>query len=238
KSIYQFHRFVRGWNDIGYNFAIDAFGRIWETRAGGVDEPVIGAQAGGYNLASTGGVMLGTFMGAVPPPGAMSSLERLLAWKLSLHGVPALGHVGVRVDPAGAGFTRYAPGTLVSLPRVAGHRDGDQTVCPGNALYGRLPSIRPRVAALAGTPARLTLLAQPQVLSPGARVPLPGKRALPRGVSVDGAPIELQTVGRSGTEFGVASTVATAVTASDGTWSTTLAPVQNTLVRALHRPAP
>src|SRR5690348_571013 len=51
RSIYQFHRFVRGYNDIGYNFAIDAFGRIWEARAGGVDEPVIGAQAGGYNFA-------------------------------------------------------------------------------------------------------------------------------------------------------------------------------------------
>jgi hypothetical protein len=238
KSIYQFHRFVRGWNDIGYNFAIDAFGRIWEARAGGVDEPVIGAHAGGYNLASTGVVILGTFMSVVPSSAALSALERLLAWKLSLHGAPALGHVGVRVDPAGAGFTRYAPGTLVSLPRVAGHRDGDQTVCPGNALYARLPSIRPRVAQLAGTPARLTLLAEPQVLAPGATVTLSGRLALPRGASVDAAPIELQTVGRSGTVFGVATTVGNAVTASDGTWSATLAPVRNTLVRALHRPAP
>jgi hypothetical protein len=183
-------------------------------------------------------VILGTFTGVVPPAPALSALERLLAWKLSLHGVPALGHVGVRVDPAGAGFTRYAPGTLVSLPRVAGHRDGDQTVCPGNALYARLPSIRPRVAQLAGMPARLTLLAEPQVLTPGATVTLSGKLALPAGASVDGAPIELQTVSRSGTVFGVATTVGNAVTASDGTWSTTLAPVRNTLVRALYRPAP
>jgi hypothetical protein len=238
RSIYRFHRFVQGWNDIGYNFAIDAFGRIWEARAGGIDEPVVGAQAGGYNLASTGVVMLGTFISALPPASALAALERLLAWKLALHGVPALGRVGVRVDPAGARFTRYAGGTLVSLPRVAGHRDGDQTACPGNALYARLPSIRPRVARLAGTPGKLTLLAEPQELTPGATVTLSGRLRLPHGASVDGVPIELQIVGRRGAEYGVATTIANVVTAADGTWSATLAPVRNTLVRALHRPTP
>jgi N-acetylmuramoyl-L-alanine amidase len=229
---------VRGWNDIGYNFAIDAFGRIWEARAGGVDEPVIGAQAGGYNLASTGVVILGTFMGVLPPPAALAALERLLAWKLSLHGVPALGRVDVRVDPSGARFTRFAPNELVPLPRVAGHRDGDQTACPGTALYARLPSIRPRVARLAGTPAKLTLTAEPQEPTPGATVTLSGRLVLPGGASVDGAPIELQIVGRRGPAFGSPTTVATATTAPDGTWTATLAPVENTLVRALHRPAP
>lgn len=238
KSIYQFHRFVRGWNDLGYNFAVDAFGRIWEARAGGIDEPVIGAHAGGYNLVSTGVVVLGTFMGVLPPPAALASLERLLAWKLSLHGVPASGRVDVRVDPSGAGFTRFAPGALVSLPRVAGHRDGDQTACPGNALYARLPSIRPRVARLAGTPARLTMTAQPLELTPGGTVTLSGRLVLPGGASAAGAPVELQIVGRRGPDFGAVTTVATATTAVDGTWTATLAPLENTLVRALYRPAP
>ena len=237
-SIYQFHRFVRGYNDIGYNFAIDAFGRIWEARAGGVDEPVIGAHAGGYNLASTGVVILGTFIGLLPPPAALAALERLLAWKLALHGVPAAGRVGVRVDADGAGFTRFAPGTLVSLPRVAGHRDGDQTACPGDALYARLPSIRPRVARLAGAPSRLSLLASPQELTAGGTVTLSGSLAVPGGASAGGAPIELQMVGRRGPAFGTATTVATATAAADGSWSATLAPVENTLVRALHRPTP
>jgi hypothetical protein len=229
---------VRGWNDIGYNFAIDAFGRIWEARAGGVDEPVIGAQAGGYNLYSTGVVILGTFMSALPSSSALAALERLLAWKLTLHGVPALGSVAVRVDPSGAGFTGFAPGQRVSLPRVAGHRDGDQTACPGNALYARLPSIRSRVAGLAGTRAGLTLVAEPRQLTPGETATLAGKLALPRGASVAGAPIELQTITRHGAEVGTPTTIATAVAAADGTWSTTLAPTENTLVRALHRPAP
>ena len=58
------------------------------------------------------------------------------------------------VDPASAYYTPFPPGAHVSLPRIAGHRDGDSTDCPGNAFYGRLPSIRPRVGSLAGTPAR------------------------------------------------------------------------------------
>jgi hypothetical protein len=233
RSIFVFHRYVRGWNDIGYNFAIDAFGTIWEARAGGVDEPVIGAQAGGYNLVSSGVVMLGTFIGALPSPAALRSLQQLLAWKLSLHGVPALGRVTVVVDPAGAGFTRYAPGAHVSLPRVAGHRDGDTTACPGDALYARLPSIRPHVAALAGTPAKLTITAAPAVVPTGSSATLSGRLALLGGGPLAGAPIELQNVAVSG-----AQTIASAVTAADGSWSAPLAPASNVLVRALHRSAP
>jgi len=238
QSIYQFHRFVRGYNDIGYNFAIDAFGRIWEARAGGVDEPVSGAHAGGYNYASTGVVILGTFISVLPPAAARAALERLLAWKLSLHGAPVFGHVGVRVDPNGAGFTRFAPNQLVSLPRVAGHRDGDQTACPGSALYDRLPSMRPRIAQLAGTPARLTVTAAPLELTPSETATLSGRLTLPGGASAAGAPVEVQTLARRGPDFGAAITVVTATTAADGTWSATLAPLENTLVRALHRPAP
>src|SRR5438270_297915 len=48
-AIYVFHRFVRGWDDIGYNFVVDLYGRIWEARAGGIDEAVTGAHAGGFN---------------------------------------------------------------------------------------------------------------------------------------------------------------------------------------------
>ena len=36
RAIWAFHRFTNGWNDIGYNFVVDLYGRIWEARAGGV----------------------------------------------------------------------------------------------------------------------------------------------------------------------------------------------------------
>ncbi len=151
-SIFVYHRYVRDFFDIAYNFAVDAFGRIWEARAGGIDEAVIGAHAGGYNEVSTGVVVLGSFMSALPPPAAMRSLGSLLAWKLSLHGVPALGRVSVAVAADGASYTPFAAGAHVSLPRIAGHRDGDQTSCPGDALIS-LESTAPLTVSGTVTPA-------------------------------------------------------------------------------------
>ena len=87
RAIFVFHRYVNGWNDIGYNFVIDLYGRIFEARAGGIDEPVVGAHAGGYNLVSTGVAVLGSFTSRRISPAAQRALERLLAWKLSLHGI-------------------------------------------------------------------------------------------------------------------------------------------------------
>jgi N-acetylmuramoyl-L-alanine amidase len=185
RAIYAFHRYVHGWNDIGYNFVVDAFGRIFEARAGGVDEPVVGAQAGGYNLASTGIAVLGSFMATPISPRARSALQRLLAWKLSLHGVPARGRVTVRVNPAGAVYSRFPANALVPLPRIAGHRDGDSTDCPGDVLYGELRGVRGAVRRLAPNPTRATLAlvtipAQPPPASPApSSAPTPPPDATP-----------------------------------------------------------
>ena len=233
-AMYQFHRFVRGWNDIGYNFVIDLFGRIWEARKGGIDQAVVGAQAGGYNLESTGVSVLGTFTDVVPSHAAIDALEQLLAWKLSLHGLPTLGNVTVEVDPADAFFTPFRPGAHVSLPRVAGHRQGDTTDCPGNAFFARLPSIRPVVHQLAGTPASLKLTAPVTVAIAPAAVPLAGQLRMLHGAPVAGALVEVQKLAPGG----ATSTIATATTAVDGTWSGSIELTRNTLVQALRREAP
>jgi hypothetical protein len=207
RAIYAFHRYVNGWNDIGYNFVIDAFGRIFEARAGGAEEPVVGAHAGGYNLVSTGVAILGSFMAAAPPAAAQTALERLLAWKLSLHGLPATGAVVVRVNPAGAAFSRYPANARVALQRISGHRDGDSTDCPGNVLYGRLPAVRAGVRRLAARPARVTLALASPVAVPGNVVtgqlasldttPLAGARVLvqARAVSRRGELVSERTLG-------------------------------------------
>ncbi len=104
RAIYVFHRFVNGWDDIGYNFLVDLYGGIWEARAGGIDQAVVGAQAGGFNTNSTGIAMLGTFASVDISPAARRSLQALLSWKLALHGVPSVGEVTVRA-------TERAPST-------------------------------------------------------------------------------------------------------------------------------
>jgi len=218
RAIYAFHRYGNGWNDIGYNFVLDLFGRIFEARAGGVDEPVVGAQAGGYNLVSTGVAVLGSFSEVPISNAARQSLERLLAWKLALHGVPASGRVTVRVNPAGARYSRFPAGAHVSLPRIAGHRDGDSTDCPGDVLYGELPGIRQVVGRLAGRPARVTL-----ALAAGASAQaavLAGTLAFLDGTPIAGAPIEIQLrrVSEKG-ELVTEQTLAQAVTGSAGEWS-------------------
>jgi hypothetical protein len=231
RGIFDYHVYVRGFWDIAYNFLIDAYGRIWEGRAGGIDMAVMGAHAGGYNLESTGVAVIGSFMNVAPPAATIHALKQLLAWKLSLHGIPSYGRVTVVVDPSGAVYTPFAPGAHVSLPRVAGHRDGDSTSCPGDAFYHRLPGIRPHVTALAGTPAQLTIT-PPSPVAPSSAVTLSGQLALLTGSPLAGATIELQQLGPKGPP---AVVIATATTAADGSWSASLtASTRNMVVRALH----
>ena len=135
----------------------------------------------------------------------------------------------MEVNPADAYYTPFRPGQRVLLPRVAGHRDGDLTDCPGDAFYHRLPAIRPRVAALAGPLSRLTVSPTSASSPPGddgdaARPPARGRAA------VGGAPIAVQAVaGRR--------TLARVITDADGRWSAAVVAERNLVVRALHAPA-
>jgi hypothetical protein len=237
RGIYAYHRFVHRWNDIGYNFVVDLYGRIWEGRLGGIDQAVVGAQAGGYNLESTGVAVIGTFSGVAPSALALAAMERLLAWKLSLHGVPTRGHVTVVVDPASAFYTPFRPGQHVSLPRIAGHRDGCTTDCPGGAFYARLPRLRPRIQRLAGDPARIVLSPLAQPGSASAPITVSGRLTDLRGAPRAGAPVEVQEF--AATRHGTTeTTIATATTGPDGSFSAAVSLTQYTLLRALHRPAP
>jgi hypothetical protein len=236
-AIYDYHRFTRGYFDIAYNFVIDAWGRIWEARAGGVDEPVVGAHAGGYNTVSTGVAILGTFSFAQPPAAAVASLQRLLAWKLALHGVPSLGKVRVEVNPSDAFYTPFAPGQRVLLPRIAGHRDGDMTSCPGNELYHRLPAVRTKVNGQAGPLYALTLAAAETTIAPGAAVTVSGSYAQklpPPAAPLTGAPLQIQNISGDG----LLTTLATVSTDATGAFTATLPFAQSAVLRALHASTP
>jgi N-acetylmuramoyl-L-alanine amidase len=245
RAIFVFHREVRGWNDIGYNFVVDAFGRIFEARAGGIDEPVVGAHAGGYNLASTGVAVLGSFSSSPISAPARVALQRLLAWKLALHGVPAQGRVTVRVNPAGAVYSRFPANAPVSLPRIAGHRDADTTDCPGDALYRELDTIRSNVLRLAPRPTLATLaLTRTSPTTPSPTTPstattpstptspppatgaagvsegLAGTLALLDGTPIAGASIQIQarSVAQRG-EVVLERTLAQVQSDAEGRWS-------------------
>ncbi|MGH3442717.1 MAG: S-layer homology domain-containing protein [Nitriliruptorales bacterium] len=142
-----YHVRSRGWNDLGYNFVIDKYGRTYEGRAGGTTEAVTGGHALGFNGASTGVVLLGTFSTVDPPEVARHALRDLLAWKLDLHHVDPNG---TTTEISGANTGVYRDGQIVTFPTIVGHRDLRSTSCPGDAAYGFLPWLRQSVAATGG----------------------------------------------------------------------------------------
>jgi hypothetical protein len=267
RSIYVFHTYSRGWNDFGYNFAIDAYGRIWEGRAGGIDRPVIGAQAGGYNVESFGAVLLGDFSATLPTSAARAALAHLIAWKMALHGVPVTGKVTVEVDPPDAFYTRFRPGQHVSLPRIAGHRDGCTTDCPGYDMYvNGMPPLRKSVGQLIGRQMALTLdigparasrhARPPYAIAPSTRIKPPtyldletvtttAGRELPlhgflrtlAGDPLRSARIALQDLSSTRRDD-PETTLESAITNKHGLWTALLKPHSNLLLRALHADAP
>jgi uncharacterized protein with LGFP repeats len=141
-----YHMDARGWDDIGYNFIVDRFGRIWEGRGGGIDRAIIGAHAGGFNTGSTGVAVIGTFSNTAVPGPAVDAVARLLGWKLAIHGVDPGGGATMR----SGGNDKYPAGAMVNFHAVSGHRDGSATDCPGARLYDRLPEIRGVARSLSG----------------------------------------------------------------------------------------
>jgi hypothetical protein len=216
-GIAKFHRDTNGWNDIGYNFLVDKYGQVFEGRAGGIDQAVVGAHAQGYNSQSTSVAQIGTYTAAAITPQALEATARLLGWKLSLHGVPAVGTVVL--TSGGGSLNRFGAGTPVTVNRICGHRDGDATSCPGDALYAQLPALRARAAALAGPVAapqgQVTLAIAAASVPYGQPASFSGLVIRPGGGAAAGVPVSLQKRGRSGGWV----TVARATAGGDGSWT-------------------
>jgi hypothetical protein len=231
-AICRFHRDSNGWNDIGYNFLVDRYGTVFEGRAGGIDQPVIGAQAQGYNGRSSGVANIGTFSGEPQTAEGVRSTARLLAWKLAIHGQPVTGRT--TVTSAGGGSNRFASGREVSFERISGHRDGNATECPGRALYAQVPEIRrqaaeiaPTISAAATAPLTLTLAQRTLVYPQPAQ--LAGRLVGSDGAPLAGQRIDLQIRGPNGFR-----TLGRTRTAADGTWAAALRSALSRTVRAVH----
>ena len=234
-AICRYHRNTKGWRDIGYNFLVDRHGQVFEGRAGGIDQAVIGAQAEGYNGVSTGVANIGTFGAVAQTPQAVQATARLLAWKLTVHGIPVQGRVTVR--SGGGSSNRHPAGTPVTFERISGHRDADNTSCPGDALFAQLPEIRRRAAGLApdlpapaAPAATLTLGVSDPTLDYPQTAQVSGRAADNGGVALAGVPVSVQIA--SGRGF---QTLVRAVSGADGTWSAQLVTQYTRRLRAVAR---
>jgi uncharacterized protein YgiM (DUF1202 family) len=103
---------------------------VYEGRYGG--ENVIGGHAYEYARGSSGIAVIGSYQSSPPSDDALAGLVWITAW------------VGRFLDPFGtAPFHAKA-----AFPSIGGHRDANQTACPGDALYGELDDVRAAVAQI------------------------------------------------------------------------------------------
>ena len=146
RSIWDFHVNFNGWADIGYNWLVDPNGVIYEGRG----DDILGAHFCGSNTNTMGVCVLGDFTAIQPAPEALSSLQKLLAWKTC----------DIGADPLGFSFHSSS---AAMLAHISGHRDGCATACPGDQFYPLLPVVRLSVAdyintSCSGLPGPTTLV--------------------------------------------------------------------------------
>jgi hypothetical protein len=206
RAIQTYHVKGNGWNDIGYNFLVDKYGRVFEGRYGGVERNVVGAHAEGFNTGSVGVALLGTYGDTKPTAKALDAIAALLAWRLDVAHVDPLA----RLSWISGGNARFPSGTPVPLAVVSGHRDTGPTVCPGNALYAQLSTIARKAAEL-GLPKLFDPVVQGR---PGTFVRFTARLSTPRPWTVRVAD-ETGAVVATGNGDGIAV---------DWTWDATLAP--------------
>lgn len=197
-AICRFHRNTNGWNDIGYNFVVDRFGGIWEGRAGGIDEAVVGAHAQGYNSQTTGIANLGDFSSVPQTDAAIGAMAKLIRWKLGIHGVPTYGTT--TLTSAGGPEARYPAGDRRRFRRILGHRDTGRTACPGQQLYRELPELRERVGERrpTGVPLEVTATIPDLVTYSPDGITFTGQVTDRDDLPVAGLTFELQRLGRAG----------------------------------------
>jgi hypothetical protein len=112
ERIRRYHVFALGWADIGYHFAIDPAGRVWEAR------PLQwqGAHVRNRNEGNVGIVVLGNFEIQQPTE---AQVERL---------APLVASLRRRHD--------------VQLDAVRTHRQWAPTICPGRHLQRRFDTMK------------------------------------------------------------------------------------------------
>ncbi|WP_307851872.1 N-acetylmuramoyl-L-alanine amidase [Williamsia sp. CHRR-6] len=167
RGIYAYHAQTLGWCDIGYNAIVDKYGQIFEGAFGGLDKNVQGTHTGGFNRETVGVAMLGNYNDIAPTPELIRSVGSFLGWRLRLAGLDPKGTA--QLVSQGFDTAKFGAGETSNLPMISGHRDYDNTECPGELGYAALPQIR-EVAAGNVTAAQPA----PPAAGPASPAPAPG----------------------------------------------------------------
>ncbi len=114
-DIHKYHQEVNGWAGIGYHYLIRKNGRIEQGR----QPEMVGAHALHHNGNSVGISLAGNFEIGKPTAEQMASVKELVLWLCLKY----------RLNPVKEGV-------------IVGHRDLNDTSCPGKDLYRRLGEIR------------------------------------------------------------------------------------------------
>ena len=143
-GICRYHRNANGWNDIGYNALVDRYGVLYEGRAGGLTQAVIGAHASGWNSKSVGVALVGNHVVKQPGRPTLKTLVEFLAWKLKNHGwTKATGRR--RIKSLGGSINRYPKGERPRLHRLLTHRHLNSTECAGDGTEALMRKVRKAV---------------------------------------------------------------------------------------------
>ncbi|MGB1037633.1 MAG: N-acetylmuramoyl-L-alanine amidase, partial [Bacteroidia bacterium] len=139
RNIYLYHTQSNGWDDIGYNYVIAQDGTIFEGRDPlGIDEEdnIQGAHFCSKNGGTMGISLMGDYEIATPSDTMLSSLNKLIAWKLHKE----------NIDPMDSFLHPNSLGEY--LHTVTMHRAGCATLCPGENVANKLADIQREVNEL------------------------------------------------------------------------------------------
>ena len=114
-AIHKYHQEHNGWAGIGYHYLIRKDGMIEQGRQPGK----VGAHAQDNNETSIGICLAGNFDIGKPTEQQMAAVKELCCWLCRKYGL----------DPRKKGV-------------IVGHRDLNDTACPGKNLYKKLGEIR------------------------------------------------------------------------------------------------
>lgn len=150
RGIFGYHTGPKRWNDVAYNFFVDAYGGIWEGRQGSLTAPVMGDATGG----SQGYAQLCCFLGdhqTIPPTAAaLAAMADLLAWLAGRYSIDL--RPGATATFVSRGSNLHPAGKKVTAATISAHRDMSKTTCPGDACFRLVRGELGKAAAAKASP--------------------------------------------------------------------------------------